>query len=121
MKFSKKVLKVLLPALAIGLTIATPAHAEDIFARIKTLTSNMPVIKDAIIYLFFLVGLGAIAWGCTEMIKKSKGRGGEETTWTSIGIKFAAGALLVGLTVTTDTMTQTFVGSSASNSTTNLQ
>lgn len=121
MKNLKKFLSVVVPVIAMSMLVATPAHAETIFDRIRTITSNLPVIKEAAIYLFFLVGLGAVGWAGMEMLKKSKGRGGEDTTWGSIGIKFIAGAVLVGLTATTDTMTQTFVGGSASNSVANIQ
>lgn len=121
MKYSKKLLKVALPILAMSMMLATPAHAETIFDRIKAITTNLPVIKEAAIYIFFLIGLCGIGWAGMEMFKKSKGRDGGDTSWSSIGIKFLAGAVLVGLTVTTDTMTQTFVGTSASTSTTNIQ
>ena len=118
MKSSKKISKLLMPALLLGLMVASPAHADDFFARLKTITSNMPTIKDAAIYIFFLVGLVAVGWGGMEMLKKSKNRGGEDVSWSSIGIKFVAGALLVGLTVTTDTMTSTVLGSSTSSAST---
>lgn len=116
MKRFKKFISLAVPTVTISMMLAAPAHAETIFDRIRTFTSNMPVIKEFAIYLFFLAGLCGIGWAGMEMFKKSKGRGGEDTTWGSIGIKFIAGAILVGLTATTDTMTQTFVGSSASNS-----
>ena len=122
MKFSKKNLQLALALLAMGLTVASPAHAADIFDRLQAITSKLPIVKTALIYLFFLVGLGGIGWAALEMHKKSKNRGGEDTTWSSIGIKLAAGAFLVAITATTDIFTQTFVGTSASSSNvTNIQ
>lgn len=121
MKVSKKTLQLALPLVALGLMIASPAHAEDIFDRLQTITSKLAIVKTALIYFFFLVGLGGIGWGGLEMFKKSKGRGGEDTTWSSIGIKLAAGAFLVAITATTDIFTNTFVGTSASSNTTNIQ
>ncbi|MDK6076227.1 hypothetical protein [Massilia varians] len=122
MKLSKHFLKVAVPVFAIGMMVAAPARADTLFERLRTITSNLPVIKDLAIYGFFLAGLVAIGWAGMEMLKKSKGRAGEDTSWGSIGIKFVAGALMVALTGTTDTMTQTFVGTSTtSNSSVNLQ
>jgi len=122
MKLSKKNLQLALALLAMGLTVASPAHAGDIFDRLQVITSKLPIVKTALIYLFFLVGLGGIGWAALEMYKKSKSRGGEDTTWSSIGIKLAAGAFLVAITATTDIFTQTFVGTSASSSNvTNVQ
>ncbi|MEX5747531.1 MULTISPECIES: hypothetical protein [Massilia] len=122
MKLSKHFLKVAVPVFAIGMMVAAPARADTLFERLRTITSNLPVIKDLAIYGFFLAGLVAIGWAGMEMLKKSKGRAGEDTSWGSIGIKFIAGALMVALTGTTDTMTQTFVGTSTtSNSSVNLQ
>lgn len=122
MKLSKHFLKVAVPVFAIGMMVAAPARADTLFERLRTITSNLPVIKDLAIYGFFLAGLVAIGWAAMEMLKKSKGRAGEDTSWGSIGIKFVAGALMVALTGTTDTMTQTFVGTSTtSNSSVNLQ
>lgn len=118
MKFSKKISTVLLPALALSLMVSSPAHADDVFARLKAITSNMPAIKDAAIYVFFLIGLCGIGWGGMEMLKKSKGRGAEDISWGSIGLKFFAGCLLVGLTVTTDTMSSTVLGTSTSSAST---
>lgn len=121
MKKFKKLLSVVVPVIAMSMLVASPAHAETLFDRLRTITSNLPVIKEFAIYIFFLAGLAGVGWAGMEMFKKSKGRGGEDTTWGSIGIKFIAGAVLVGLTATTDTMTQTFVGGSASNSVGNIQ
>lgn len=121
MKFSKKTLQLALPLLAMGLMVASPAHAEDVFERLQTITSKLPVVKTALIYLFFLVGLGGIGWGGMEMLKKSKGRDGGDVTWSSIGIKIIAGAILVAITASTDMFTQTFVGTSASRNATNIQ
>lgn len=121
MKSLKKFWSVTVPMIAIGMMAATPARAETIFDRIRTFTSNMPVIKEFAIYLFFLAGLFGIGWAGMEMFKKSKGRDGGDTTWGSIGVKFIAGAILVGLTATTDTMTQTFVGGSTSSNVANIQ
>jgi len=122
MNISKKTLQLALPLLAMGLMVASPAHAEDIFDRLQTITNKLPVVKTALIYTFFLLGLGAVGWGFTEMLKKSKGRDGGDVTWMNIGLKVAAGAFLVAITATTDTFTQTFVGTSASSSNvTNIQ
>lgn len=121
MKVSKQFLKIAVPVFAMGMMMATPAHAETIFDRIRAITTNLPVIKELAIYAFFLVGLGAVGWGGMEMLKKSKGRDGGDVSWGSIGVKFLAGALLVGLTVTTDTMRQTFVGGSSTSSVSNIQ
>lgn len=121
MKSLKKFMSLAVPTVTISMMLATPAHAQTVFDRIRVFTSNMPVIKEFAIYLFFLAGLFGIGWAGMEMFKKSKGRDGGDTTWGSIGIKFIAGAILVGLTATTDTMTQTVVGGSASNSATNIQ
>lgn len=121
MKYSKKALQLALPLIAMGLMVASPAHAEDIFDRLQTITGKLPVVKTALIYMFFLIGLGAVGWGVMEMIKKSKGRDGGDVTWSSIGIKIAAGAFLVAITATTDIFTQTFVGTSASSNSTNIQ
>lgn len=121
MKFSKHFLKVAVPVFAMGMMMASPAHAETLFDRLRSITTNLPVIKELAIYAFFLVGLGAVGWGGMEMLKKSKGRDGGDVTWGSIGIKFIAGAILVGLTVTTDTFRQTVVGGSSSTSVSNIQ
>lgn len=121
MKSSNKFFKIALPVIALGLMVASPAHAEDIFDRVRTLTSKLPVIKDALIYLFFLIGLGAIGWALLEMLKKSKGRDGGDVQWSHIGIKLLAGAFLVAITATTDTFTQTFVGTSSSSNISNIQ
>lgn len=118
MKSSKKFSNLLVAALVLSLMVTSPAYADDIFGRIKSITSNLPTIKDGAIYVFFLGGLFAIGWGGWEMIKKSKGRGGEDITWGNIGIKFLAGSLLVGLTVTTDTITTTVLGTSTSSAST---
>ena len=121
MKSIKKFMSVAVPVIAVSMLVATPAQAETLFDRIRTITSNLPVIKEASIYIFFLIGLGAMGWAGMEMLKKSKGRDGGEVTWFSIGLKFIAGAILVGSTVFTDTMTQTFVGTSASSNVANIQ
>jgi hypothetical protein len=121
MNISKKTLQLALPLLAMGLTVASPAHAGDIFDRVQVITSKLPVVKSALIYVFFLVGLGAVGWGVMDMVKKSKARGGDDIEWSSIGIKIAAGAFLVAITATTDIFTQTFVGTSASSNVTNIQ
>ena len=121
MKLSKKALKLALPHVAMGLMVASPAHADDFFDRVAYITSKLPLIKSLAIYAFFLAGVGALGWGITEIIKKSKARGGDEITWGMIGLKIAAGALLVGFTVTTDLFTQTFIGTSASNNVSNMQ
>lgn len=121
MKNLKKLWSVSIPMIVVGMLVSTPARAENIFDRIRSITSNLPVIKEALIYLFFLIGLGAIGWALMEMLKKSKGRDGGDVQWSHIGIKVIAGAFLVAITATTDTMTQTFVGSSASSNTTNIQ
>lgn len=118
MKSSKKFSKLLLPALALSLMVASPAHADDLFSRLKAITSNMVTIKDFAIYAFFLIGLCAIGWGGMEMIKKSKSRGGEDIQWSHIGLKFFAGCVLVGLTVTTDTISSTIFGTSTSSAST---
>ncbi|MBY0240023.1 MAG: hypothetical protein K2X55_11980 [Burkholderiaceae bacterium] len=122
MKISKQTLQLALPLFAMGLIVACPAHAAgtaDIFDRLSAITGKLPVVKTALIYLFFLLGLGAIGWGGMEALKKSKGRDGGDVTWSSVGIKIAAGAFLVAITTTTDIFTQTFVGTSASSTPTN--
>jgi hypothetical protein len=122
MKISKKTLQLALPLLAMGLMVASPAHAEDFFDRLQAITNKLPVIKTAAIYIFFLAGVFALGWGITEIIKKSKARGGDDISWLNIGLKVLAGALLVAFTATTDIFTQTFVGTSGSSSnTTNIQ
>lgn len=121
MKNFKKLWSVAIPMIVVGMLVSTPARAETLFDRARIITSNLPVIKEALIYLFFLIGLGAIGWALMDMLKKSKGRDGGDIQWSHIGIKFVAGALLVTFTATTDTFTQTFMGSSVSSSTTNIQ
>jgi len=121
MKSLKKIWSVSVPMIVVGMLVSTPARAENIFDRIRSITSNLPVIKEAMIYLFFLIGLGAIGWGLMEMLKKSKGRDGGDVQWSHIGIKILAGAFLVAITATTDTFTQTFVGTSASSNSINIQ
>jgi hypothetical protein len=121
MKLSKNALKLAVPLVAMGLMVASPAHAEDFFDRLSYITSKLPLIKQFAVYAFFLVGVGALGWGLSEIIKKSKARGGDEISWMMIGLKIGAGALLVGFTVTTDIFTQTFVGSSASSNVSNIQ
>jgi hypothetical protein len=121
MKRIKKFISLAVPAVTISMMLATPAQAETLFDRLRTFNTNMPVIKDFAIYLFFVAGLCGIGWAGMEMFKKSKGRGGEDTTWGSIGIKFIAGSILVALTATTDTMTQTFVGGTTSSNVSNIQ
>jgi hypothetical protein len=111
---SKKTLSFLTTLMIAGLMFAEPAHAEPLWDRIRTVTQNLGTVKELLIYGFFLAGLVAVGWGGMEMIKKSKDRGGDDVSWAGIGIKFIAGALLVGLTVTTDTMRETFVGGTAS-------
>jgi len=121
MKSLKKIWSVSVPMVVVGMLVSTSARAETVFDRVRIITSNLPVIKEALIYLFFLIGLGAIGWALMEMLKKSRGRDGGDVQWSHIGIKFIAGAFLVAITVTTDTFTQTFVGSSASTSAANIQ
>lgn len=121
MKLSKKTLKLALPLVAMGLMVASPAHAEDFFDRLAYITSKLPLIKTFAIYAFFLIGMGALGWGIIEIIQKSKARGGDEIKWSMIGLKVVAGALLVGFTVTSDLFTQTFIGTSASSNVTNVQ
>ena len=113
---AKKYLSVAVPMLIIGLTIAEPAQAEPVWDRIKSVTSNLGTVKTLIIYIAFLCGLGGIMWAGMDMFKKSKERGGDDVSWGGIGIKFVAGAVLVGLTVTTDMMRETWVGGGDSSS-----
>jgi hypothetical protein len=119
---SRKLAAITSTLLMVGLAMSTPAHAETIFDRLRSLITDFSTVKTFLIWIGFLVGLGGILWAGMEMIKKSKNRGGEDVTWMSIGIKFLAGALLLSLTVTSDTMRQTALGTSATTtSTSNMQ
>lgn len=124
MKYQKnsKIATITSILLMIGVMAAAPAHADDIFDRIKAITANMSSVKTFIIWIGFLLGLGGMVWGGTDMFKKSNNRGGEDVTWKGIGIKFLAGALLLSLTVTSDTFRQTALGTAATTtSTANMQ
>jgi hypothetical protein len=114
-KSMKKLLSFAASLLVVGLMFAEPANAETIFQRVTTITSNLGSLKSLLIYAFFLAGLGGIGWAGMDMLKKSKDRGGDDVSWSGIAIKFIAGAVLVGLTVTTDTMTETFLGTTTTS------
>lgn len=103
----------------VSTVLAAPAYAAPtIFDQIRTITSNLGAVKDLAIYGAFLAGLGALIWGGMDMIKKSKDRGGDDISWSGIGIKFLAAALLISVTVTSDVMKNTFLGGSTSVSST---
>lgn len=96
-----------------SLMFAEPAAAADIWERVKSITTGLSEVKPLLIYTFFLLGLGGIGWGGMEMYTKSQARGGDDVKWSGIGIKMIAGALLVSLTMTTDVMQGTVLGSSS--------
>jgi hypothetical protein len=119
---SQKLATITAMLLVMGLTATTPARADDLFDMMANWTTKLANAKNLIIYFSFLAGLGGIVWAGLDMLKKSKDRGGEDVTWKGIAIKFVAGAILVGLTLSTDTMRQTVFGkSAASSSTSNMQ
>lgn len=115
-------LKIAMVMVFLGMAVAEPAQAETIWSRLANVTSNFGTVKTFIIWLFFLIGVGGIGWAGTDMLKKSDENNRDSVSWKGIGIKFIAGAILVGLTVTTDTIRETVLGTSASTtSTANFQ
>ena len=121
-KKSRKLATVTTTLLMVGLAASSPAHADTIFDRLNALIAGFGTVKTFIIWIGFLAGLGGMVWGGMDMFKKSKDRGSEDVTWKGIGIKFLAGALLLSLTFTSDTMRQTFLGTGATTtSTANMQ
>lgn len=100
-----------------GLMSVSSAEAVPIWDIVGTWTTNATKFKDALIYFFFLAGLGALGWSVMDMIKKSKDRGGDDVTWGKIGIKFLAGILLISITLTAGVGKDTVLnGVSSSNS-----
>jgi hypothetical protein len=119
---SQKIAAITSAMLMVGLTFAAPAHADSVFDRIRSITTDLSSVKTFLIYIGFLCGLVGVIWAGNDMLKKSKDRGGEDVTWKGIGIKFVAGALLLSVTVTSDTMRETMFGKSATTtSTANMQ
>lgn len=117
---SRKLIPAAAALLVAGMMVTEPAQAATLFDRIASFTSSMPIVRNFLIYIFFVIGVGAIGWAGMEMLKKSKDRGGDDVSWSGIGLKFIAGALLVGVTVTTDTMRETVLGGSGTTSTINV-
>lgn len=115
MKFHKSVSQKIAMAvafLALSAVMAEPTYAADLFDRISVINSKLPVLKVAMIYVAFLLGIGALIWSGIEMMKISKPDQRGEATWSGILVKGVAGAILVGLTFFSDTMQSTLFGSS---------
>jgi hypothetical protein len=91
------------------------AHAaQSIFDQISTINSKLPVIKTLIIYVLFIVGIGAMGWGAMDMFKKSKRETAQDVTWMGILYKFVGGGILAGLTLFSDTMQMTIFNQTTS-------
>lgn len=115
MKFTKSAVRTFAVAaafLVLGAVMTEPVYAADIFDRISVINGKLPVVKVGMIYIAFLLGLGALAWAGVEMMKISKPESRGEATWSGILVKGIAGAILVGLTFFSDTMQSTLFGTS---------
>lgn len=100
-------------ALAVGLLMAEPAFASggDLFDRVSAINNKLPVVKTFMIYIAFLLGIGALIWAGTEMVKLSKADSrSDQATWSGVLLKGIAGAILVGLTLSSDTMQRSLFG-----------
>lgn len=104
----------LLAVLAVGLLMTDIASAADIFDRLSAINSKLPVVKTTIIYVFFIGGLVALGAGVWDMIKLAKPENRGEIKWSMVLIKCVAGVLLIGLTLSSDTMQQTIFGTTTS-------
>jgi hypothetical protein len=110
MKSTKMMAMLVALVLLSGVIMPAPANAADLFDRIAAITSKGGVIKVALIYIAFLVGIGGLLWGGLEMLKLSKPENRGEATWAGVGVKMIAGVVLIGLTATSDTMSETIFG-----------
>lgn len=105
-----------LAILGIGMMLSGPASAADFFDRLQAITGKLGTVKVFAIYIAFLIGIIALIWMSTDMLKLSKPDQRNEATWTGVLIKGVAGGLLVALTFTSDTMQQTLFGTSNGSS-----
>lgn len=94
-------------ALAVG-----PAHAQGFINTAQNFTLLFKAIGLAIIGGGVVGGLGAMAVGISQMIKKGGDRG-DDITWMSIGLKVFGGALLMVLGWLAGTAVQTVGGNTS--------
>jgi hypothetical protein len=109
---SKTLLSMLTVALLFGLFFTETANAADLFDRLQVIVGKAGIVKVLLIFVAFLIGIGGFIWGCIDMLKLSKPETRGEATWAGMGTKLVAGTLLIGLTSTSDIMSQTVFGSS---------
>ena len=81
--------------LVVNLYIAA-AQAQGFTTAANNFTSLFRAVSVGIIAGGVVGGLGAMAWGVSQMIKKGGDRG-DDITWMSIGYKIFGGALLMVL------------------------
>lgn len=117
MLFNNARTKSILTSIVAGTAVAVtcgPAHAADWFDRISAITGKLPVVQTFIVFVALIIGLGALLMAGSEMIKISKPDQRGEATWKGILIKGVAGAILMSLSVTSDTFRETVFGRSSS-------
>lgn len=84
-------------AIAVVTVMTSPAvYAQGATTAASNLTNFFRVLTTVIIAACVAGGLGTIAYGAFQMVKKGDQRG-EDITWMSIGLKFAGGAFLLAL------------------------
>lgn len=105
--------------LVMSLGVSEAAMADDLFDRIGAITAKMPIIKNFLIWAFFLGGIYAVGSGGFAMWEKSKADSRSETKWSHIGIRFVAGVILVMVTTSTDLVSNTLFNKSATTNTPN--
>lgn len=103
----------------LSLGFSEAAMADDIFDRVAAITGKMPIIKNFLIWAFFLGGIYAVGSGGYAMWEKSKPDSRSETKWSHIGIRFVAGVVLVMVTTSTDLVSNTLFNKSATTSSPN--
>lgn len=113
--FSKLKAKVSrLSAMAVVTVLTSPvAMAQGFITGIMNMTNLFRVATIALIAGGVLVGLGVIAWGVMDMVKKG-GQRGDDISWLHIGLKFIGGAFLLALSWVGTTTLETVGGNAGS-------
>ena len=103
----------------LSLSFSEAAMADDIFDRLSAITGKMPIVKNFLIWAFFLGGIYAVGSAGYAMWEKSKPDSRSDTQWSHIGIRFVAGVVLVMVTSSTDLISNTLFNKSATTSSPN--
>ena len=110
---SKKLMAMATLIGAVLLLACEPAMAEDIFDRVQAITNKAGILKTGIVVLGFIVGLIFSVKGGMGIITKSNRQTENDLKWSHVLLMFFGGAVLMGITVTSDIARSTLFGASA--------